>query len=64
MSSSNPLLVDQTRPRADLGHPWWTRETRVRQSDTVARGSELAQCDVFGGLTDLKGSPDPLELLI
>jgi hypothetical protein len=57
-------LVDQTRPRADLGHPWWTRETRVRQSDTVARGSELAQCDVFGGLTDLKGSPDPLELLI
>jgi hypothetical protein len=37
---------------------------KVWQSDTAARGSELAQCDVFGGLTDLKGSPDPLELLI
>jgi hypothetical protein len=34
----------------------------VRQSDT--RGSELPQRDIFGGLTDLKGSPDPLELLI
>jgi hypothetical protein len=36
----------------------------VRQSDIVARGSELAQRDIFGGLTDLEGSPDPLELLI
>jgi hypothetical protein len=25
---------------------------------------KLPQRDVFGGLTDLKGSPDPLELLI
>jgi hypothetical protein len=44
-----------------LGPP---KKTKVRQLDTVARGSELAQCDVFGGLTDLKGSPDPLEPLI
>ena len=36
----------------------------MRQSDTVARGSELAQRDVFGGLTDPKGSPDPLELIV
>jgi hypothetical protein len=50
------------------GSVWWTeettRKTKVRQSDTVARGSELTQRDVFGGLTDLKGSPDLLELLI
>jgi hypothetical protein len=51
-----------------IGRVWWTeettRETRVRQSDTVACGSELPQRNVFGGLTDLEGSPDPLELLI
>jgi hypothetical protein len=44
-----------------LGPP---KKTKVRQLDTVARGLELDQCDVFGGLTDLKGRPDPLEPLI
>jgi hypothetical protein len=73
--TSTPLETASSDGSATLGPPnasadafggprVITRKTKVRQSDIVACGSELAQRDGLGGLTDLEGSPDPLELLI